>query len=932
MRRDCTGVLVVGALLTVVAPLMVGQGCDPVPIPTAPDPVADDTDGDGFSNDAETNGNPPTDPFDPADNPDNVQDSDGDGCSDYEESTLGRCDGDPNTGSGGSGQTVTIGGMLAVGENLVIDGDTKDPTNPASANNGPDLTQVQAIPNPCTVGGFLGRIDRKDDVRDVYRVQMAAGQAATLLLADPQANDFDLFLYDEAWAELASSEGIGKAEQVSAPSNGTFLVEVYGYSVDRQGDDGGMYSLLVGEDALTASVAVSPRDHLSSLDEFVEGEVLVKYGPGRRLAAADPKDGPTFKVLNAGEHAGGFQRLRLIKKAAVATRTVDAGGGEVDARGSRSPTVSAIKALRRRGDVEFAEPNYIRRAMAVPNDPFYASQWHYPLISLPDAWDITTGLSSVIVAVVDTGVATLHPDLQGQLVSGYDFVSDTSVSLDGDGIDADPDDPGDSPGGGIPSSFHGTHVAGTIAAASNNGEGTAGVAWNARVMPVRGLGRGGAGTDYDIAQGIRFAAGLSNDSGTVPDQPADVINLSLGGPGFAQVLADAVAAAGEAGVIIVAAAGNENSDADNSYPAAFDDAVSVGAVDSSRHRAPYSNVGSTVAVTAPGGDVQEDANGDGFGDGVLSTIALDEGGFDYTFYEGTSMASPHVAGVVALMKAVNPELTPLDFDRLLAGTHPGTTLRITEDLGAPGRDSLFGHGLINALSAVRAASEITGSTASEAPILQVVPHNLSFGSELASAEIEASNGGVGTLTVSSVTPGDTWLSVSPTEGGEGTYTVTVDRTGLADGVYSSSVTFDSTGGESSVTVRMAVGAPAATGGDVGTLYVLLVHPDTLDTIDQYDTDASQGYAFSFAGVAAGEYRLYAGTDMDDDLLINDEGEAFGGYPVASQTEILSASGDLSGLTFSASYMVNIQVPTSAGRAPEGPASATRALRRILQAE
>ena len=230
---------------------------------------------------------------------------------------------------------------------------------------------------------------------------------------------------------------------------------------------------------------------------------------------------------------------------------------------------------------------------------------------------MTTG-ANAIVAVIDTGVVLSHPDLQGQLVDGYDFIKDPAVAVDGDGIDPNPDDPGDrfDPSGS--SSFHGTHVAGTVAAATNNAVGVAGVAFGAKVMPLRVCGRprslmeGGCDI-YDIEQAVLFAAGLANDSGTVPPRRADVINLSLGGDIGSPAEQAIFDQAGAAGVVIVAAAGNlePGQSPYPTYPAAYPGLIGVGAVDINKARAYYSNFGSWVSVVAPGGNTGQDVNGDG---------------------------------------------------------------------------------------------------------------------------------------------------------------------------------------------------------------------------------------------------------------------------------------------------------------------------------
>ncbi len=907
--------------------LVVLQGCSGAPAnPDAPPSSDDDlestivdsdSDGDGFPDDEEINGIPGTDPFDPTDNPDNVRDTDGDGCSDFDESNfIGFCNNDPDVPSTGGDPeegNVSIDGVLMIGASAAIDGDTNDPTNAVVDNNAEDLSKIQPLPNPSSLGGYLGVIGQAPDVSDAYRVQMAAGQTATLLLANPTVNDFDLWMYDESGNPLASSEGFGGTEQVTAPGNGTFLVEVFGYSVAMDFDPGGLYTLLVGENTFAAGATFDTRSHLSSLHEFVEGEVLVRYEEqAARIAPSLSDEGLEVEVLNVAANSGGIARLR-VRVAPRGTEGQEAAATRPTANvlGRRSSdTIAAVKLLARRGDVAYAQPNYIRRAFATPNDEFFPLQWHYPLIGLPEAWEITTGDPTVTVAVIDTGVVMNHPDLQGQLVGGYDFISDLQMARDGDGIDPNADDPGDLAIQGTSSSFHGTHVAGTVAARTNNGTGVAGVAWGVRILPVRVLGQGG-GTDFDIAQGIYYAGGLSNASGTVPPQKADVINLSLGGRGMSTVEQEAIDAARANGTIVIAASGNDSTNADFYSPAGLDGVLTVSAVGLTRKAAPYSNFGSSVDVAAPGGDVGSDANGDAWPDGVLSTIGTDGGGFEYAFLQGTSMAAPHVAGVVALMKSVNPELTPQDVDLLIAGTHPATTIRITDDLGSPGKDEVYGHGLINAVGALRAAGEIAGGSVLETPLIQVSPLVLDFGADLVSAQVTVRNAGAGTLNVASTVPDETWLTVTPVSGQDDVYNVRVSRAGLANGVYSAGIEIASNGGTASVSVRMRVGAPQAAGGDIGTVYTLLLRAGSFEVVAQYNATAGNGYSFSFQGVPPGQYVLFAGTDMNNDSFIDDPGEGQGAYPTLAGPQILEIFQDRSGLAFNVGFSLYLQAPANA---------------------
>lgn len=300
-----------------------------------------------------------------------------------------------------------------------------------------------------------------------------------------------------------------------------------------------------------------------------------------------------------------------------------------------------------------------------PNDEYYSRQWGLPLISAPHAWSLTTGSQDVVVAVLDTGLRADHPDIdRHRLVPGRNFVSDQSATNYTDNIR---------------NMSHGTMVAGIIGASTNNSTGVAGLNWSVSIMPVRVLSSSGGGTVAGVGQGIRWAV----------DNGADVINMSLawdansGDPGERFVV-EQIEYAISRGVTLVAGAGNDNGRI--TMPAAHPDVIAVGAVDRNKQRAWYSNYGSQLDVVAPGGS---QSSGSSTG-GVLSTDVV-SGRLSYSYQQGTSFASPHVAGVVALMYS-NGITDPHQIREILADT--------AEDLGTRGFDTRYGYGLINAYAAV----------------------------------------------------------------------------------------------------------------------------------------------------------------------------------------------------------------------------------------
>ncbi|PZA08568.1 MULTISPECIES: S8 family serine peptidase [unclassified Meiothermus] len=419
-------------------------------------------------------------------------------------------------------------------------------------------------------------------------------------------------------------------------------------------------------------------------EEIVPGEVIVKFKP-------------TVSLQSASSLRVNGQTLSLVRPLALERTQLYRASG-LDTAG----TLALVERLAARADVEYAVPNRIWRALKTPNDPYYGAQWHYPLMNLPAAWDTTTGSASTKVAVIDTGILP-HPDLAGRVTGGYDFISDPAVAGDGDGRDSDPTDEGDAEQAGEPNSYHGTHVAGTVGAATDNNQGVAGVNWAAKIVPIRVLGRGG-GTTADIVEAIRWAAGGSVSG--VPANPnrADVINLSLGGQGSCDpAWQEAINFATSQGAIVVVAAGNSNTDASGFTPASCQKVITVGAVGPDGKRAPYSNYGPRIDVMAAGGDLNQTFtfNGRSYPAGVLSTLRDDANQkWVYAFYQGTSMAAPHVAGIVSLMKAQAPSLT---FDQALQKLRTSATPLTASQCNRPS-GSDCGAGLVDAAKALTSGS------------------------------------------------------------------------------------------------------------------------------------------------------------------------------------------------------------------------------------
>jgi len=456
--------------------------------------------------------------------------------------------------------------------------------------------------------------------------------------------------------------------------------------------------------------------------------LIVKLKPrsdGAIVSASMMDDG-----LTSLSHAAGLQ-LRL-------QRTMSGGASVLLLPGSVTPAEARTIAQRLQGSplVVHASPDYRRHIAALPNDPGYGEQWGLfnPAntfnavtttggINLPSAWDITTGSNSTVIAVLDTGVLP-HADLVDQLLPGYDFISNSFVANDGNGRDSNPLDPGDwvsnadqaepECAGDVveDSSWHGTFVSGIVAAMGNNSFGVSGVNWGSRILPVRVLGKCG-GSDSDIIDAMRWAAGLPVSGMASNPNPADVINLSLGGfsectPAFQEAINEIHAA----GVTIVAATGNDGLGTVGS-PANCPHVIAVSAHSIEGIVTYYSNIGPETALSAPGGGDAMNTDGSRTGSGLLvyslsntgTTTSVSD---SYTLGQGTSFSTPHVAGVAALIRTLAPSMSPDTVRAFLVGTtraHPaGSACTLAALQGK------CGSGLLDATTALQAvAASLSGN-------------------------------------------------------------------------------------------------------------------------------------------------------------------------------------------------------------------------------
>lgn len=888
--------------------------------------------------------------------------------------------------------SFTLSGSIQVADVSTVDTDTNDPNQTGFVPNDEPGT-AQPLTSPITVVGAVnlvgkgpaaGRNFGVGDIEDWFRVSLKAGQVVELLvgLSASATNDADLCVVSTDAQNVACSAGTSERECVRAVADGDYYVVVDEF------DSSSVYNLRIS--APGAGVACSTE--VAPASARVDGQLLAVQRPvspgvqGALAQSASPRALALGRVREGGARvqaalAGGLPvdvidlpATSAGRAAALAALAGSAAPGTAaarkrvlaanpalrDSRAAANADAAAAadrvwsqvhawryaKALLMQGGYLAVEPNWLVQTQAALVGPWppqdvrvSAQRWHYEQIGLPAAMQALLAMNPQptqrpVVAVLDDGVMLDHPDIAPQLLGrGRAFASVTTA---GDNDRAE----GESLAGSSDDSFHGSHVAGTAVAATfdtgNNSFG-AGVAPMAQLLPVRVFRPDGRASSLDVAEGILYAARLANRSGNLPPRRADVINMSLGASSYVACPATyqaAITAARNAGVIVVAAAGNSghndrNEPARVSAPANCSGVLAVAATDALRRQTRYSNSGDELALSAPGGDGSQRTNGSGTPDSVFSAWgAFDAGGVRRSGFigiDGTSMASPHVAGVMALMRWVNPDLTPAQVDNLLQSG------QLTDDLGAAGKDAVFGWGLLNARKAVDAALASRGAPAPAATPVVATPSTLDFGSVATQITLRLAAAGLSNERVTGVSSDSAAVAVVAGQvnaNGQGDYSVRLDRSrvGAATASYFPRLTVQLTPSRSftvqlAFTVVAAGGAGSAAGGNVGPVYVLVYDPDTDMVRSTQAAFANGRYSWQLSNYSGSRAVVAAGTDLDADDIVCQLAEVCGGYPVLSTDEAMTITltGHRSGLDFSVSPLTD-----AAASALLAPSTATHA--------
>lgn len=832
--------------------------------------------------------------------------------------------------SGGSGSSAptpantALSGTIDIETGSRVDADDAD-TLALSAS---PLRSPQLLPQEFILAGYVSvsdgtyqglsgfpRNNYPADPVDTFSMTLREGQSVYLQSFSTSQGLSPLtlsLLSGSRVIETVSTNNQPEPIRVSLPD--TEVADTYTVQVEAAGAGPMLYILSSAAARSAQATLFEWPDH-----DFVDAEAIVVFN--RATGQVSMRSAISQAAMEPKEELA--PGVWLVKAPLQAARSQKA-----QPNGS---TLEWIRTLKKRPEIASATPNYKMRAMQTPldeplyNSPSVGQQWHYELLNAPIAWQIApNGGSGVTLAVMDTGLfgvpGNWHSELNANVVQplpvGTDFVS---VEFDNDGVpgpDNNPSDPGNAVGSSV---FHGTHVAGTIAAAVN-GVGGAGIAYKASLLPVRVLGEGGTGSSADLLAALSWVAGPPDG-----EPLAKIVNLSLGGLPFLQPLQDAISYGASRGIVFVAAAGNSASTL-ASYPAAFDKVFAVSAVDGAGVLSSYSNYGDWIDVAAPGGDASRDGNADGRSDLVSSTsAALVNGTFPEIFQEtyiglqGTSMAAPHVSAVFALMKSLNPALGYEQLNDMLK------TGKLTCGSEMCPKSTELGWGLLDA-----GKSALAATAAPVSDFLTASPSIVSLsteGEQSASVSLNVYGSDPGSIIIDSVSVAAPWLRLDPAPSIVGSETdsyisVTLLPDELEAGISERTTIVVEYRADEFRRLEIPVIGQRVTdqqARDAGRHFVLLVDPEPdgelYTTVAQTSTLAENGqYQFSFLPddgvepkrlneVPPGDYILVAGSDLDNDGLICHAGEACAEYPVAGlREEIIVRSGSpVTGIRMTTSY-------------------------------
>ena len=784
-----------------------------------------------------------------------------------------------------SGATILLPeGMSGDGENMGIDPSARQDDNDTSYG-------AFAIPQQdgrnASIIGAVTRFD--DDRRDFFQATLEQGTGIQLTASDDTVDvaDADLYLYDDQLNLIDASLSNNGNESLAVPQNGNYFIEVAHQSGDRlkytlsfhdnsvgASDHGFSLSgnIIVGE-FIVSSRSLGLLQTLGVLGQVVEGTI-----EGLGLLKIDQPE------LLLNNPLIGFRKLREYRQRRQLIRDTH--------QRVRFDSIMLSRALQNLlGDS--VEPNVELSVAGIDtNDSAAAQQWGPEQIGVENAWNTTTGSSDVHVAVIDTGFMLNHRDLKHAFVDGWNYVDDNNNPAATKDLNLQ----------------HGTHVAGIIAAQKDNGVDIAGIAPNVKIIPIKIMQPGCVcGSLYDAMQGILWAAGLDNSAGTKAAVPAKVINLSIDLPrSNSNILRQTINAARNAGSVIVWAAGNNSSrlDVHDGHSLKTDGLMVVAASGLYGKIARYSDYGNAIDLIAPGGDNTANAGGQRIRS-LGGYIAADGSeGYGSVNMQGTSQATPHVSGVLALMASIWPSFSPSALEWMLVKN------KLTQDTGAMGRDDYHGWGRIDAEKAIETALEETSyanDMTHDALRLAALPSELNFGGrfEQLMFEIEANQANPSPVTISYK---PNWLNVTAVdtdEYGLGQWQVSIDRSNFGTELYNDVIVLSS-GDEKlylSISAHGENYLPRGTG--IAKMLVEFLNPESLrrEHFVKAEIDNNQRFSFTADGVPAGDYIVRASSDLDNNGMYCEVGE-FCGYLKADPTEVtrIENSSSLNGSTIELSLI------------------------------